>query len=89
MKERWRPSAITALQNVTPLLPVGPLQRPLNRGHGVRRVDDGEGTQGEAVRHEAGEDVAAPLAAPRPLPEKRFNALHTISDTRLGPTRTR
>ena len=46
---------------MTPLLLAGSLQRSLDRGHGVRRVDEREGAQAEGVCHEAGEDVGAPL----------------------------
>ena len=45
-----------------PLLLAGPLQPALNRGHGVRRVDERENPQGEAIRHKAGEGVGAQLA---------------------------
>ena len=42
-----------------------PLQRPLNRGQGVRGVDEREGAQGEGVGHEAGEEIRAHLALAR------------------------
>ena len=46
---------------MTPLLFAGPLQGFLDRGHGVRHVDEREGPQGEGVRHEAGERVGRTL----------------------------
>lgn len=47
---------------MTLLLLVGPLERPVNRGQGVRGIDERDAAQGEPVRHEAGKDVGAPLA---------------------------
>ena len=43
------------------LLP-DPLQRPLDRGQGLPRVDEREGPQSEPVRQKADEDVRAHLA---------------------------
>ena len=42
---------------MTSLLFADPLQRSLDRRHGVRRMDEREGPQGEAVRQKASEDV--------------------------------
>jgi len=44
---------------VAALLLADPLQRPLDGGHGLGRVDEGDGLQGEAVCQKAGEDVRA------------------------------
>jgi hypothetical protein len=44
-----------------PLLLACSLQPALNRGQGLRGVDEGDHTQGEAVRQKAGEEVGALL----------------------------
>ena len=46
----------------TLLLLASPLERPLDRGQGLRGVDEREGAQAEGVCHEAGEGVGAYLA---------------------------
>ena len=47
---------------MTPLLFAGPLQDFLDRGQGVRGVDDRNSAQAEGVCHEAGEEIGAHLA---------------------------
>jgi hypothetical protein len=46
---------------VTPLFLAGALLCPVNRGQGLRGVDERDTAQGEPVRHVAAEEVGVPL----------------------------